>query len=290
MFAATLAVIVASLVLQSSAGVAASPQPVAIVSVINGSAWTRATSGTRQPLSLYDWVTPGAVLDVAPPARVEIIMIDGRRYTLGGGARAKVSSTGLTTQRGPVTQESAVPRLVSLAPIAGKTPRAAGALRLRGPSVAKLNPCETVLTLRDETMLRFDPVEGATSYDIEVRDTTDRQVLARTIERPPLAVPAGVLLAGTEYVWKVQTVGAVPSATSERAFTTLDSAAETARRGFVSAIDPASRGLLGGIDFHLGLLNESIAELTAAAERAPRDRAAQRAADRARLALATACP
>ena len=70
---------------------------------------------------------------------------------------------------------------------------------------------------------------------------------------------------------------------------TLDGGAEAARGAFASSLDPATSGLLGGIDFHLGLLNEAISELAAAEQRTPGDRTAEQATERARLTLATAC-
>ena len=275
--------------LQSQPAAASSPQPVAIVSAIKGSAWIVPKTGARQLLTLYDWIKEDGVVDVAAQGRLELIMIDGRRYALAGGARARLASSSLTTLRGSVTQQPAMPRLVSLAPITGETPGAAGAVRLRGRNVARLNPCEAVVTLRDQTVLRFDPVEGASHYDVEVRTTNDEPVLARSVERPPLAIPSGVLAAGTGYVWTVRTGGVMPPAKSEARFMTLDSGAEAARSAFATSVDPAAGGLLGGIDFHLGLLNEAISELGAAEQRTPRDSAAEQAAERARLALAAAC-
>jgi hypothetical protein len=280
---------VASLLLQSSSAAAPSPQPVAIVSAIKGSAWIVPKTGARQALTLYDWIKEDAVVDVAAQARLEVILIDGRRYALGGGARARLAPSSLTTLRGSVTEESAMPRLVSLAPIAGESPSATGAVRLRGRTISRLNPCEAIVTLRNETILRFDPVEGASQYDVEVRSTNDEPVFARTVDQSPLAIPAGVLAAGTGYVWTVRTVGVIPPAKSEARFMTLDSGAEAARGAFVSSLDPATSGLLGGIDFHLGLLNEALSELAAAEQRTPADRTAAQATERARLTLATAC-
>ena len=126
-------------------------------------------------------------------------------------------------------------------------------------------------------------------YEIQVRDSTDQPVFSRTIDKPPVAIPAGLLAGGTDYVWTVRVVGGGVSARSEGGFKTLDSTVEAARRAFVGGLDPAAIGVLGGIDFHLGLLNEAVAELTAAAERAPGDAAADGAARRARAALANAC-
>jgi hypothetical protein len=286
------ALALASLLLQSPRGVAEpspSPQPVAIVSAIEGGAWTRPKTGSRKPLTLYDWLEADVVVELAPQARVDLIMIDGRRYALGGGARAKLSSTSLTALQGSVKEEPPVPRLTFLAPIAGKAPDEAGAVRLRARSIAKLNPCWTILTLPDETVLRFEPVEGASQYEIQVRTDTDQQVFSRTIDKPPVAIPTGLLAGGTDYVWTVRVAGRGPSARSEGGFKTLDSTVEAARRALVTGLDPAAIGVLGGIDFHLGLLNEAVAELTAAAERAPGDTAAEGAARRARVALANAC-
>jgi hypothetical protein len=264
-------------------------QPVAIVSSIEGSAWIQPKTGPRRPLALYDWVSADAVVEVGDIGRLELIMIDGRRYRLNGGAGAMLSATSLSPLRGSVTQESAMPKLVALAPIAGNAPRAAGAVRIRGRTIVNMNPCDAVRTLRDETVLRFNPVDGASRYAIEVRTAADEQVFARTVTEPRLAVPAGTLAAGTDYFWVVRTEGVDPPAQSESRFTTLDSAAETARRAFASALEPAAGGLLGGIDVHLGLLNEAVAELTAAAQRAPRDAAVGEAAKRARAALAATC-
>ena len=264
-------------------------QPVAIVSSIEGGAWIQAKAGARKPLALYDWISADAMVEVADVGRLELILIDGRRYRLNGGAGATVSSTSLSPLRGSVTQESAMPKLVALAPIAGSAPRAAGAVRIRGRTIANMNPCDSVRTLRDATVLRFDPVAGVSRYEIEVRAAGDEEVFAGTATEPMLAVPAGVLAAGSEYFWFVRTQGVDPPAQSESRFTTLDGDAESARRTFASELDPSAGGLLGGIDVHLGLLNEAVAELTAAAQRAPRDAAVGEAAKRARATLAAAC-
>jgi len=278
-----------ALLLQSAPGARAAPEPVAIVSALQGNASVQSTARGKRPAVLYDWLEPNAVVDVAPGARLELILIDGRRYALAGGASARVSGTSLTTVRGGVTAESSMPRLVSLAPIGGDAPKVAGAVRVRGQTVTKLNPGEGMRTLRDETVLRFDLVDGAARYVIDVRTRDEEQVFTRTIERPPLAIPAGVLAAGAEYVWTVRADGPIPPAKSEGRFTTLDAEAEAARHALASALDPGASGLLGGIDLHLGLLNESIAELTSAAERAPAKAEVDAAVKRAHAALTAAC-
>jgi hypothetical protein len=281
-------IIGSALLLQASSVVA--PPPVAIVATLQGTAWVRPNKGDQRLLRLYDWVTPAAVIEVAPAGRLVLIMIDGRRYALGGGARATLSSTSLTATRGEVTEESAMPRLVSLAAIAGKPPRAAAAVRVRGRGIARLTPCQGVLTLRDETVLQFEPVEGAPRYNVEVRTIDDRLVFARSIERPPLAIPAGVLAAGADYLWTVRTEAMDSPAVSEARFTTLENGADAERRAFAAALAPAAIGLLGALDAHVGLLHEAIAELTAAAQLAPNDVHAQSAAMGVRTRLASLCP
>jgi hypothetical protein len=278
-----------ALLLQSSPGGKAAPVPAAIVSALQGNAWVQSKARGKRRAMLYDWLELDAVVDVAADARLELIMIDGHRYALAGGASARVSATSVTKLKGIVTTESSIPALVSLAPIAGGAPKTSGAVRVRGQTVTQLNPCEGVRTLRDETVLSFDPVEGAARYVIDVRNRDDEQVFTRSIDGPPLAIPAGVLAAGTEYTWTVRADGPIPPAKSENRFATLDAGAEAARRALVSTLDPAANGLLGGIDLHLGLLNESIAELTLAAQRAPDDTEAHAAVKRAHAALAAVC-
>ena len=287
------ALALAAFLLQTSRGVAeASPpsQPVAIVAAIEDGAWSKARARSPKPLTLYDWLEAGVVVEVAPQGRVVLIMIDGRRYALDGGAQAQLSSTGLTTQHGSIREEPRVPRLTLLAPIAGKAPSEPAAVRLRSPAIAKLNPCQAILTMSGETVLRFEPVAGASRYAIQVRTGDDQEVFSAIVEKPPLAVPAGVLSGATTYLWTVQAVGMIPPAKSEARFQTLATAVESARRSFAGALDPANSGVLGGIDLHLGLLNEAVEELTAAARRAPSDPAAEAVAQRARLALAISCP
>ena len=132
-------------------------------------------------------------------------------------------------------------------------------------------------------------MEGAARYQIEVRNSGDEQVFARTIDRPPVAIPADVLVAGAEYVWTVRAEGRIPPASSEARFTTLDASSESARRSPASTLDPQAIGLLGGIDAHLGLLNEATVELTDAVQRTSGDPATEAALKRARAALAAAC-
>jgi hypothetical protein len=286
------ALIVTSLAFQSSPAPAerpASPQPVAIVAAMAGSGSIKPTRGSSQPLSLYEWIRPDVIVEVAPQGSVELIMLDGRHYVLMGGARAKLSATTLTALRGSVTEAPAVPQLTLLAPIAGKAPRDAGAVRLRAPGIAKLNPCGPVVTRRDATVLQFAPVDAAAQYEIQVRTSDGQEVFARTIDKPPVAIPPGTLAGATTYVWTVRAIGNVPATRSEAQFTTLPDNVDTARRTFAAALPPEATGVLGGIDFHLGLLNEATEELTAAAKHSPGDAGVVREAAQVRAALAAAC-
>jgi hypothetical protein len=282
--------VVVSLLVQTptgSAKPAPAPELVAIVSALDGKMWAQGKPMRR--LALYDWLHVGTVIDLDAQAQAVLVMMDGRRYELGGGSRVELTATSATTLRGPVKEAAPVPQLASLAPIAGRAPKLSGAVRLRAATIPKLNPCYTVVTLRDATVLRFEPIAGASQYAIEVQSEDGQRVFAQTIERPPLAVPSGILSAGTNYIWTVRVTGDGPPARSEGRFHTLDAEAEAARISLASALDAAGSGLLGGIDMNLGLLNEAIAELTAAAERPPDNAAVRAAADRARAALAEAC-
>ena len=267
---------------------ASEPELVAIVSALDGKMWAQ-SKPTRRSLALYDWLPAGMVIDLDEKARAVIIMMDGRRYELGGGSRVQLTASSATIVRGPVKEAAPVPGLVALAPIAGRAPTVSGAVRLRARNIPKLNPCNTVVTLRDATVLRFEPIAGASQFAVEVQTEDGRRVFAQTIDRPPLAVPAGVLSGGVEYFWTVRLIGDGPPARSEGRFRTLDAEAEAARIALGRSSDTADSGLLGGIDFHLGVLNEAIEELSAAAERNPDNVAAREAADRARAALASVC-
>jgi hypothetical protein len=265
------------------------PAPVAIVSALEGSASIQEKRGQR-PLALYDWVNGDVTVDVAAGGRLELTLIDGRRYALGAGARVKLSENTLTKVRGEVTEQSSLPQLLSLAPIAGPPPRAAGAVRVRGRGVSKLNPCESVRTLRDRTILRFQPIDGAVRYVVEVRDNADSRVFAATVDQSPVTIPPALLAAGAAYVWTVRTEGSIPPATSTSRFSTVDASVEAARGALASSSESTALGLLGGIDLHLGLLNEAVAELTTASERTPMDVATRAVLERARAALAGSCP
>lgn len=277
--------------MQAPSGTAKPATPtelVAIVSALEGKIWAQAKP-SRRTLALYDWLHAGTVIDLDADARAVLIMMNGKRYELGGGSRVQLTETSATTLRGPVREAAPVPQLSSLAPIAGRAPKLSAAVRLRAVSIPKLNPCYTVVTLRDATVLRFEPIAGASQFAIEVQTDDGQRVFAQTIERPPIAMPAGVLKAGIDYIWTVRVAGDGPPARSEGRFHTLDAEAEAARSSLAGALDPAGSGLLGGIDLNLGLLNEAIAELTAAADRDQGNAAARAAAERARRALAETC-
>ena len=187
------ALAVASLLLQSPVGVAqpsASPQPVAIVSAIEGGAWTRPKTGSRKPLALYDWLESDAVVELAPKARVDLIMIDGRRYA-PRRRRAREALVDVADGAARFHQRGAARAAVDLPGC--RSPARRPARPVPCGCVPEVSRGSTraghVLTLPDETVLRFEPVEGASQYEIQVRDSTDQQVFSRTIDRPPVAIP-----------------------------------------------------------------------------------------------------
>jgi hypothetical protein len=90
--------VVVSFLLQTpteSAKPAPAPELVAIVSALEGKMWAQGKPMRR--LALYDWLHVGTVIDLDPQAHAVLVMMDGRRYELGGGSRVELTATSATT-------------------------------------------------------------------------------------------------------------------------------------------------------------------------------------------------
>lgn len=264
--------------------------PVAVVWPIAGTVWVEADTGSRRVLTLYEWVPAGAIIEVGPRSRAKVILIDGQRFELGAGAQVRVSSAGLVAVRGPITKGRSLPPLPSLGPLASTPPADSGAVRIRGRAIAALNPCLNVRTLADETVLRFDPIAGASRYEVEMTTATGTRVLARIVDSVPVRVPARTLAPGSEYHWSVHTAsGTVPAEGAAR-FTTVDSQTAARRATLIRELTRTGETALAAIvDARLGLLNQAIAELESHLRRTPTDRAARAALRDTRAQLRGAC-
>ena len=100
MFAGWLVVVSLMQAPSGTAKPAAPTELVAIVSALEGKMWAQAKP-VRRTLGLYDWLHAGTVIDLDTEARAVLIMMDGRRYELGGGSRVQLTATSATTLRRP---------------------------------------------------------------------------------------------------------------------------------------------------------------------------------------------
>jgi hypothetical protein len=214
-------------------------------------------------------------------------MIDGQRYELGPGSSIEFAPGGVTTVRGPVEKGAALPP-IPVAPIAGLVPRQSAAVRIRGQRIPGLNPCPAIRTIADATTLRFDAVADATAYEIAILRNA-APLFSRRTTGTVVNVPPGVLAAGSEYAWTVNTIGGPVVAEGTATFGTLDERTNESRRAIIEALkNDGEPGLIAAINARLGLLNEAVGILTEALERNPTD-SVRASLQRARDALAAAC-
>jgi CHAT domain-containing protein/Tfp pilus assembly protein PilF len=264
----------------SAQGARDSAEPVALVYWLRGEATLTVPSEERRPLRLFDRLPAGATVEVGPGSRLALAFANGRRYELGERSRAMLGPADLSLRSGPVRTLPSVPPLPRLLPIAEeeRPGLSAGAVRIRAERFAGLYPRRGAAALAGVTVLRFEPVEGAGKYGLEVQDRQGNVVFAIEVTASPVSLPAEVLQPGTHYHWTVRTLERVgPVAKGEADFVTLPSGLaqkrETLRTAVEAAGDGASLVLLAEVDRSLGMLIESRDGLRAAVEKSPGDAA-----------------
>jgi hypothetical protein len=265
---ATVRTLTCGLLLLSQTATARPREPVAIIYRITGEA-LRVAPG-RSPVHLFDRLPAETTLELAPGSRLAIAFVTGKRYEISGPARVTLGKGGLAKKSGGVRTLPSVPPLPCLAGIAedeNPGPKA-GAILIRAERIARLYPHRGAAVLADETSLRFQPVEGAGKYRIEVQDGQGRTVFRTDAGSPPLKVPARTLHPGHRYLWTVSTLdrpGAV--ARGEAELFVLDEHSARAReetRKILEAEGPSSLPLLAEIDRGLRLWLEAREELSEA--------------------------
>jgi tetratricopeptide (TPR) repeat protein len=251
--------------------------PVAIVYSLAGKASLIAPGAASRPLRLFDRLPAGMTVEVGPGSRLALAFVNGLRYELGERSRVKLGPKDLTSHTGSVRALPRVPPLPFLLPITAKDrpgPRA-GAVRIRAEMIAGLYPRRGAATLAEETVLRFDTVAGASSYQVEIQDSQGRTVFRADVESPPVKVTSGRLVAGVGYLWTVRTLDRPGAAAhGEAAFIALDESAAWVREEahkILEAEKPGSLPLLAEIDRSLGLLIEAREELQVALDSEPAD-------------------
>jgi hypothetical protein len=258
-------------------------EPVAIIYQVSGEPLRIAPGRTPEPLRLLDYLPAEATVELKAGSRLALAFVTGKRYELSGPARATLGKGDLAAKSGGVRALASVPPLSRLVAIEdGDHPGAAmGAIRIRAERITGLYPCSGAAALAGETILRFHPVLGAMSYQIEVQDGRGRIVFALETGSPPVRVPAAILRGGQRYWWTVRTLDRPgPVARGETELVTLSESDARARKEVHDALvaeRPESLPLLAEIDRGLGLLRESRDELRLALDAEPGDPALEKA-------------
>ena len=265
-------------------GAASAPQqsagPVALVYSLAGEATLTLPTGGRHPLRLFDRLPEGTTVEAGPGSRLALAFANGRRYELGEKSRVTLGRSDLASRSGLVRPLPRVPPLPRILPIAEEEHPglSAGAVRIRAERITGLYPRNGAATLAGATNLRFQPVDGAGKYRIEVQDRQGNVVFATETTASPVKLPSGSLKPGMRYGWTVRTIERVgPVARGEADFATLPSRLaeerEALRRAVETAGDGALLALLAEVDRSLGLLAEAREELQAAVRASPDDAA-----------------
>ena len=262
------------------------PEAVAVVTSVSGDVTASVPPDKKFPVHLFDWLLAGSTIESGASSKLTLVFADGRRYEVPEKSRVSLSIAGLKSLAGSVHSLEAVPpmpRLVAVA--ASRVGARSGAIRLRQGSdlhFRALYPNANSLTLPDNTMLRYAPIEGASRYRIELEDESGKTVFDAETQLLAVAVPAGILHPGSHYYWKVRTIGRMgPSVRGESDFATLGEE-DIQRRSAVRAVlekegDVQSLALMAEIDRRLELLVEARDGFQAALAKAPEDTELQKA-------------
>ena len=255
-------------------------EPVALIYRLQGAATLTVQSEDRRPLRLFDRLPAGTTVEVGPGSRLALAFANGRRYEVGERSRITLGPKDLSSRAGLVRALPSVPPLPRLLPIEGEEQPGlrAGAVRIRAERITGLYPRCGAATLAAATVLRFEAVDGAGKYQIEVQDRQGNVVFETETETPTVSIPAGALQTDESYHWTVRTLERVgPVAKGEADFVTLPSSLAEKREALRKAVekegDGASLALLAEVDRSLGLWAEARDELRAAVQSSPSDAA-----------------
>ncbi len=252
-----------------------------------------AAAGVTARAQRFDALPVGAILEVGPDARAEIVLAGGQRFELGPKARATIAAKRLTSTSGPITELPSLPALPSIVALDDSRPKGGlGGVRLRGTLISGLRPFQSV-TLPERTTIRFNPVDGASRYSVEIENTAGRRIFVVESTASEVVVPAGVLEPGATYFVTVLTldkVGAAARGTSE--FTTLTANDSRVREALRQSLEAGGGdlALLAEIDRRLGLYEEALDGFRAALAKTPEDVVVQQAIQRLERLLGQASP
>lgn len=253
---------------------------VALISELSGDASSRVRPGApSSPARRFDALAVGATLELGPKSHGVVVLAGGERFALGPGARATVAATQLTQTSGPVKALPSLPTLPRLVALDDSRPSGPlGGVRLRGTVISRLHPSYAVLAT-DPITLRFDRVDGASKYAVEMEDAAGRRLFAAETTTAEVPLPSGLLAPGATFHWTVRTLdqlGAEARGTSQFRTLSADQAQirDALRRADASEDDAA---FLAEVDRRLGLYPQALDGFRAALAGAPDDASLLRA-------------
>jgi hypothetical protein len=266
---------------------------VAMVAYLSGSATARSPgSHERVAISSLDWLSAGMTLEVGPRSHAVLILLNGRRYELRAGAKARLAANAAPKINGAARELPALPPIPRPAPIVSDSAPTSGAVRIRGAAdMSDLYPRADVVALSDKVILRFKAVPDATSYRVALENDVGDRLLNVTTESTEVSVPSGTVKAGAHYHWGARAMrSGVAIGVGIEEFNTLSAEVALHRAEFASALsansdDPATLALLAEVDLRLGLVAEACDEFSAALKQKPEDAALRRAFDSASASL-----
>jgi hypothetical protein len=189
---------------------AAAAEPVAMVTDLEGKAWAEAGGGKEAVGILYE-IEAGTRVQVEPGARlVAVYLKGGEEFSFRGPASAVFGSGGPEALSGekPRARGALPAGRINLSP-AGRRALVQSAVVMRG---GKAGSRIRLLTLNGSRSLdaqpefRWQAVEGARQYQVEIMDDAGRTVFEAAAQGASLRLPDELRLEeGVPYTWAVST-------------------------------------------------------------------------------------
>jgi hypothetical protein len=267
---------------------------VAVVASLSGEA-NAVSSEARTSVVIHalDWLDAGVRIEVHAKSTMRLILLNGRVYELGAGAKGTVGKDALTAFNPQVRELNRLPPIPQIAALPKNAPDTPGAAPIRGGSVVKGLYPHLVPAIASHVKLSFVPVPDVSNYTVILEDEEGNILLRVTTSVTTVDVPADALKPGSRYSWRVRAFGA-PGVLGEGSaqFVTMSKDELDRRTAFAGAInveDDAMRlALVAGVDQQIGLLADACDEFETALRLRPSDPTLERALAKGKAALAAA--
>jgi hypothetical protein len=276
-------------------------KPAAVVASLTGDASAFSPSArAAAAIHALDWLDAGVRIEVHPKSTLRLIMVSGRAYELGEGAKATLSADTLTAFNSQVRELKSLPPIPRVPAIATTAADVPGATAIRGGSRVKNLYPHHAAAIASHVKLRFESLPDASSYTVTLEDDEGNALLRVSTPATSVEVPADALKPASHYSWRVRAFGDSGVLGEGGAqFVTLSTDDIDRRAAFRSALsidDAATRpedavmrlALIAGVDQQIGLLSEACDEFQTALGLRPSDPVVQRALAGAQAALAAA--